>query len=108
MPGPVPGRAPAVEKRWLTACCVTPCVTLFLIVCINTEEIPECLISVYRIDFESYRSWLRLCSTSRKVAGSIPDGVIGIFQLYNPSGRVMPLELTQPPTEMSIRNICRG
>jgi hypothetical protein len=26
-----------------------------------------------------WRSWLRRCATSRKVAGSIPDGVIGIF-----------------------------
>ena len=26
-------------------------------------------------------SWLRHCATSRKVAGSIPDGVIGIFSL---------------------------
>jgi hypothetical protein len=26
-----------------------------------------------------WRSWLRQCVTSRKVAGSIPDGVIGIF-----------------------------
>ena len=25
------------------------------------------------------RGWLRHCATSRKVAGSIPDGVIGIF-----------------------------
>jgi len=24
-------------------------------------------------------SWLRHCATRRKVAGSIPDGVIGIF-----------------------------
>jgi hypothetical protein len=24
-------------------------------------------------------SWLRHCATNRKVAGSIPDGVIGIF-----------------------------
>jgi hypothetical protein len=24
-------------------------------------------------------SWLRHCATSRKVAGSIPEGVIGIF-----------------------------
>jgi hypothetical protein len=23
--------------------------------------------------------WLRYCATNRKVAGSIPDGVIGIF-----------------------------
>ena len=27
-----------------------------------------------------WRSWLRHCATSRKVAGSIPDGVIGIFR----------------------------
>jgi hypothetical protein len=26
-----------------------------------------------------WRIWLRHCTTSRKVAGSIPDGVIGIF-----------------------------
>ena len=26
-----------------------------------------------------WRSWLRHCAISRKVAGSIPDGVIGIF-----------------------------
>ena len=26
-----------------------------------------------------WRSWLRRCATSQKVAGSIPDGVIGIF-----------------------------
>jgi len=28
-----------------------------------------------------WRSWLRHCATSRKVAGSIPDGVIEIFSL---------------------------
>ena len=27
-----------------------------------------------------WRSWLRHCATSRKVAGSIPDGLTGIFQ----------------------------
>ena len=26
-----------------------------------------------------WHSWLRHCATRRKVAGSIPDGVIGIF-----------------------------
>ena len=31
------------------------------------------------------RSWLRHCATSRKVAGSIPDGIIGIFHWRNPS-----------------------
>ena len=29
--------------------------------------------------------WLRCCVTNRKLAGSIPDDVIGIFHLHNPS-----------------------
>ena len=41
-------------------------------------------------------------------AGSIPDGVIGIFHCYNPSGRTMALRLTQPQTEMSTRNFVGG
>jgi len=28
-----------------------------------------------------WSSWLRHCAISRKVAGSIPDGVIGFFSL---------------------------
>ena len=28
--------------------------------------------------------WLRCCATNRKVADSIPDGVIGIFHSHNP------------------------
>ena len=55
-----------------------------------------------------WRSWLRHCSTSRKVAGSIPDGVTGIFYSYNHSGRRMALGQTQPLTEMSARNISWG
>ena len=41
----------------------------------------------------------------RKVAGSIPDGFIGIFLWYNSCGRTMALGSTQPLTEMSTRNI---
>ena len=48
------------------------------------------------------------CATSWKVAGSIPDGVIGIFHWHKPSGRTMTLGLTQPLTEMSTRNISWG
>ena len=55
-----------------------------------------------------WRSWLRHCATSRKVAGSIPDGVIGFFHWHNPSGRAMALGLTQPLTEMSTRNVSWG
>jgi hypothetical protein len=48
---------------------------------------------------------LRQCVTSRKVAGSITDGVTGIIHLHNPSGRTMALGLTQPLTEIITRNI---
>jgi hypothetical protein len=36
-----------------------------------------------------------------KVAGSIPDGVIGIFYSHNPSGRTVALGSTHPLTEIS-------
>jgi len=39
-------------------------------------------------------------ATSRKVAGSIPDGVNGILHWHNPSGRTMALGLNQPLTVM--------
>ena len=38
-----------------------------------------------------WRSWLRHRATSRKVAGSIPDDVNGIFHWHNPSGRTVAL-----------------
>jgi hypothetical protein len=38
-------------------------------------------------------------------AGSIPNGVIGIFHWHNPSDRTMALGSTQPLTEMSTRSI---
>jgi len=31
--------------------------------------------------------WLRCCATNRKVAGSTPDSVIGIFHWHNTSDR---------------------
>ena len=46
-------------------------------------------------------SWLRHCVTSRKVTGSIPDGVIGIFHGNNPSVLTMALGLAQPLTEIT-------
>jgi hypothetical protein len=36
--------------------------------------------------------------TSREVAGSVPDVVIGIFHLLNPSSRTTALGSTQPVT----------
>jgi hypothetical protein len=44
-------------------------------------------------------------AASRKVAGSIPDEVIGFFNLPNPSSHTVVLELTQPLTEVSTRNL---
>ena len=46
--------------------------------------------------------WLRRCATNRKVAGSNPDDVIGIFHLHNPSDRTVS---TRSVTEMSTRSI---
>ena len=37
--------------------------------------------------------------SSRKVAGSIPDGATRNFRSHNPSGRTMALVVTQPLTE---------
>jgi hypothetical protein len=51
-----------------------------------------------------WRSWLRHCATSWKVAGSIPDGVTAIFQLLNLSDHIVAMGSTQPLTEMSTRN----
>jgi len=55
-----------------------------------------------------WRSRLRHCSTSRKIARSIPDGVIRIFHWLNLSGRSMALGSTQSLTETSTRNISWG
>ena len=57
------------------------------------------------MEAKRWRSWLGNCATCRKVAGSIPDGVIGNFHSHNPSGRTMAMGLTQRLTEMSARNI---
>ena len=58
----------------------------------------ECLFFTW--DGGRVAQWLRCCATNRKVAGSIPDGVIGIFHWHNPSDRTMALGSTQSLTEM--------
>jgi hypothetical protein len=55
-----------------------------------------------------WSSRLRHCTTSQKVAGSIPDGVIGIFHWHIPSFRTMDLGSTKLLTEISTRNISWG
>ena len=52
--------------------------------------------------------WLRCCATNRKVAVSIPDGIIGIFHWHNPSDRTIALGSIQTLTEMSTRIISWG
>ena len=59
-------------------------------------------------DFIEQRNRLRHCATSRKDAGSIPDGVIAIFHWHDPSGRTAALRSTKPLTEISTRNIYWG
>jgi hypothetical protein len=73
----------------------------------------ELLIAIYNTKLNNggplmVAQWLRYCATNRKVAGSIPDGVIGIFHLHNPSDRTMALGSTQPLPEMSTRSISWG
>jgi hypothetical protein len=63
---------------------------------------------IFDINLFDWRSWLRHCTTSQKVAGSIPDGVRGIYHWHNPFCRTMAVGSTQPLTEMSTRNISWG
>jgi hypothetical protein len=53
------------------------------------------------------RKWI-FKTASRKVAGSIPDEVIGFFNFPNTSSRIMALGSTQPLTELSTRILPGG
>jgi len=64
--------------------------------------------STYHVRGTRWRSWLRYCATSRKIAVSIPDGVVGIFHWHYLSGRTVAPRSTQPLTEMSTRNFLGG
>jgi hypothetical protein len=59
------------------------------------------IIITYLINYlgHAVAQWLRHCATNRKVAGSVPDGVIGIFHWHNPFSRTMALGSTQPLTD---------
>jgi hypothetical protein len=84
----------------------------FLITSRNGGELYSCQLKEFNFILLHFwmwwRSWLRHCAKSRKVAGSIPDGVSGIFYLRNPSCSTMILESTEPLKEMSNRNISWG
>jgi hypothetical protein len=53
-------------------------------------------------------SWSRHYATGRKVAGSIPGEVIGVFNWPKPSSRIMALGSTESLTEISTRNLPGG
>jgi len=55
-----------------------------------------------------WRSWLRHWATSRRFAGSIPNGVIEIFHWHNPSGRAMALGSTRSLTDMRTMGTALG
>ena len=73
---------------------------------VTTERVNVFLIS--NCQRYAVAQWLRRCASNRKVAGSIPDGVIGILHWHNPSDRTMALGSTEPLTEMSTRSISWG
>ena len=54
-------------------------------------------ISIHTERCTRWSSWLRHCTASRKIAGSILGGVIKIVHFLNPSSRTMALVLTQTP-----------
>jgi hypothetical protein len=58
------------------------------------------------LNFETHNQ--KHYATSRKVAGSSPDVVIGFSNCFNSSSRTMALSSTQPLTEMSTRNLPVG
>ena len=59
----------------------------------------------YLIIIGTYGNSVGYCAISRKVAGSILDGVI---EIISPFGRTMILGSTHPLREMSTRNISWG
>jgi len=69
--------APIEEEETYHELCFVICILFYFINCI-------CCLKYRKYSFSSaYRGrvaqWLRRCATNRKVAGSVPDGVIGIF-----------------------------
>jgi len=100
-------------NAYLYCVCLCSCILQTIIITTNMYQMHIGLYFIYNVvngkgKGTRWCSWLRHWATSRKVAGSIPDGVFGIFHWHNPSGRTMALGMTQPLTEMSTRSISWG
>jgi hypothetical protein len=67
-----------------------------------------CFANLIILDMTTVLIFVRHYATNRQGAGSISDGVIGIFQRHNPSSRTMALGSTQPLREMSTKCISWG
>ena len=75
---------------------------------VNLFPVCLCLLSLFlSLHSLTYLFYL-CCATNRKIAGSIQDGVIGIFHWHNLSDLTMALGSTQPLTEMSTRMFSWG
>jgi hypothetical protein len=87
----------------LNSISVTPFCISFFFFCVrfSTPEVGSLLVCNYMSlgGPLMVAQWLRYCATNRKVAGSIPDSVTGIFHWHNPSDRTMALGSTQLLTE---------
>jgi hypothetical protein len=98
------GRTAArILGRWLSVplrAQMSICILLFPVVfsCVGrgvcTKWHPVQTSSYLKIRGHAVAQWLRHSATNRKVAGSIPDGVIGIFRWPNPSSCTMALGST--------------
>jgi hypothetical protein len=51
----------------------------------SSPDVEFCILHYY-YGGHAVAQWLRHCATNRKVAGSIPDGIIGIFNWNRTSG----------------------
>jgi hypothetical protein len=91
---------------WCSKFCV--CVCVRALVCVRACLYVRTHARIYVCMGTAVAQWLRFCTTHRKVAGSIPDGVIGFFRWHNSSDHTMALGSTQSLTEMSTRSISWG
>jgi hypothetical protein len=72
---------------------------------LNLVYTPHCSTSLLSVLILSSHIRLGHCARNRHIVGSIPDGVMEIFHLFNPFCRKMALGSTQALKEMSTRSI---